>query len=90
MEYKISDLTYGGKYHFAFWDPKYNSNANITNGLANCTTAVIGFCLAEGDTLPVSHIVSASNWDNYLINGWNKIPYDPKKIKAGDIPPGYL
>lgn len=85
MEYTIKDLVYGGKYHFAFWDPKYNSNATITNGLGNCTTAVIGFCLAEGDPIPVSHIVNASNWDAYLTNGYTKIPFDQTKIKVGDI-----
>lgn len=85
MEYTIKDLEYGGKFHNAFWNIDFNKNANITNGLANCTTAVIGFCIAEGNPLPVSHIVSASNWDNYLINGWTDIPYDETKIKVGDI-----
>lgn len=85
MRFTINDLSYEGRYHDCFWNKDYNKNADITNGLANCTTAVIGFCLAENNPLPVSRIVPASEWHNYLTNDWKKIPFELDKVKVGDI-----
>ena len=85
MKYTINDLSFGGKYHDACWNPKYNKEANIQNALANCTTAVIAFCLIEKNPLPVSTIANASNWHNLLINGWRCIDFDKSKVKVGDI-----
>lgn len=85
MRYSIEDIKYNGKYHKEFWEKDYNPNADLENGLANCTTFVIGACLVEKNPYPVSRISSASNWDNYLINDWKKISFDPSRVKAGDI-----
>lgn len=85
MRYNINDLSYGGRYHNQFWNPQYNREATIPNALANCTAAVIGFCLAEKNPLPVSVISDASNWHKYLTNGWRCIDFDESKVKVGDI-----
>lgn len=85
MKYTINDLSYGGRYHNQCWNPQFNREANIQNALANCTTAVIGFCLVEKNPLPVSVISDASNWHNYLTNGWRCIDFDERKVKVGDI-----
>jgi len=85
MRYTINDLSYTGKYRQFFWDANYNPNATIENGLANCTTAVYGFCLVEGNPVPVSRIVSANQWHEYLINDWVEIPFEIDKVEVGDI-----
>lgn len=85
MKYTINDLSYGGKYHNEAWNPQFNKEATIPNALANCTAGVIAFCLIERDPLPVSVISDASNWHNYLTNGWRCIDFDEKKVKVGDI-----
>lgn len=85
MEYTISELIYGGKYNDAFWNPQYNALATITNGLADCTTFVIGACIVEGNPKPVSYIGGASTWDECLTNGWTKVSYSKSKVKVGDI-----
>ena len=85
MRYTINDLIYGGKYTDQFWNKSYNPNADIENGLANCTTFVIGACLVEGDPYPVSYIAPASRWDEVLINDWYSVPFDANKVKSGDI-----
>ena len=85
MRYSISELSYGGRYHDQCWNPKYNKEATIPNALANCTAAVIAFCLIEKDPCPVSVISDASNWHKYLTNGWRCIDFDEKKVKVGDI-----
>lgn len=85
MRYTVNDLAYNGKYHKQFWDKAFNPNADIENGLANCTTAVIGFCLVENDPYPVSMIKTASKWDEVLINDWKEIPFDPETVRIGDI-----
>lgn len=85
MKYNINDLSFGGRYHNECWNPQFNKEATIPNALANCTAAVIAFCLIERDPLPVSVISDASNWHNYLINGWRCIDFDESKIKVGDI-----
>lgn len=85
MEYRLEDLIYGGKYHHAFWDVNNNPNATIQNCLANCTTAVYGMCIVEGNPKPVSRIVSASNWHNYLINGWECKSFRADEVRTGDI-----
>lgn len=85
MKYSISELSYNGKYHNECWNPQYNKEATIPNALANCTAGVIAFCLIEKNPTPVSAISDASNWHNYLINGWRCIDFDEKKVKVGDI-----
>lgn len=85
MRYNINDLAYGGRYHNEAWNPQFNKEATIPNALANCTAGVIAFCLIERDPLPVSVISDASNWHNYLTNGWRCIDFDEKKVKVGDI-----
>ena len=85
MRYSLSDLSFGGKYHQQFWEKKFNPNADIENGLANCTTATIGFCLVENDPYPVSRITSANQWHEVLINDWTYIDYSPENIHIGDI-----
>ena len=85
MKYSINDLSYNGKYREQCWDKRLNPNADIENGLANCTTAVYAFCLIEGDPIPVSKIVSANRWHEVLINDWTYIPYDPNEVEVGDI-----
>lgn len=85
MKYTAEDLRYGGRYHDQFWNRKNNPEADVANGLANCTCAVIGFCLAEGDPYPVSRVKAASEWHKVLINDWKCIDYDPGKVKVGDI-----
>lgn len=85
MQYSISELSYGGKYHNQCWNPQFNKEATIPNALANCTAAVIAFCLIENDPSPVSIISDASNWHNYLTNGWRCIDFDINKVKVGDI-----
>lgn len=85
MRYNINDLAYGGRFHNECWNPQFNKEATIPNALANCTAAVIAFCLIERDPLPVSVISDASNWHNYLTNGWRFIDFDERKVKVGDI-----
>lgn len=85
MKYNINDLSFGGRYHNECWNPQFNKEATIPNALANCTAGVIAFCLIERDPLPVSVISDASNWHNYLTNGWRCIDFDESKIKVGDI-----
>lgn len=85
MKYHITDLEYGGKYHNECWNPQFNKEATIPNALANCTAAVISFCLIERDPLPVSIVADASSWHKYLANGWRCIDFDPTKVKVGDV-----
>jgi hypothetical protein len=85
MKYSINDLAYGGKYHDQCWNPQFNKEATIPNALANCTAAVIAFCLIEKNPLPVSVISDASGWHNFLTNGWRCIDFDVNKVKVGDI-----
>lgn len=79
------DFTYNGKYSLFFWDKNFNKNADIENGLANCTTMAIGLCLLENNPYPVSRIASASRWHEVLINDWKCIPFDYSQVKVGDI-----
>lgn len=81
----IAGLEYGGKYHKFFWDIKVNPLASIANGLADCTTFVVGAVLQAGLPCPVSKFPSARNWHKYLTNGWTKIDFDIKKVKVGDV-----
>lgn len=85
MKYSVNDLKYGGTYHEQFWNKKNNPNADIENALGNCTTAVYGFCLVENDPIPVSKIVSASHWHEFLINDWKCVDFDESQVKIGDI-----
>lgn len=84
-KYKIEDFVYNGKYHDYCWNVAYNPNATIENALANCTTLAIAFSYIQRLPYPVSRIVSASNWNKVLINGWKAVPYGSQEIKVGDI-----
>lgn len=75
----LSDVVYGGRLHDVLW--QNNPNATVANCLANCTTLAYGLSKVK----PVSKIVNASNWHNYLINGWTFTKFDRNKVKAGDI-----
>ena len=81
MKYTLDDVKYNGSLHNSLWNIQYNPNADITNCLANCTTLTYGLC----DIKPVSRIVGASNWHNYLTNGWYAIPFNRSQVQEGDI-----
>lgn len=83
--YNLDDFRYGAKYHQFVWDPKYNPNATIQNGLANCTTLAVSFSYILKTPYPVIMIKSASVWDKYLTNGWTCEDYGSCDIKVGDI-----
>lgn len=83
-KYNVEDFTYEGKYKKYCWDVKYNPNATIENGLADCTTMAIAFTYINNLPYPVSRIASANNWHNLLINGWKSKSY-PCEVKVGDI-----
>lgn len=85
MKYNVEDFRYNGKYNKQFWDKNYNPNADLDNGLGNCTTMVYGLCLVENCPVPVSRIVSAANWDDFLANDWVSVDYDPSQVKVGDV-----
>lgn len=85
MEYNIQDFVYGGKYHDEFWNDQFNPNARISDCLADCTTLVYGLCLVENNPVPVTKIVSASQWHLYLANDWTYIPFRADLVKEGDI-----
>lgn len=84
-KYNIGDFAYGGKYHDYCWNPSYNPNATIENGLANCTTMSIAFSFILHMPYPVTRIVSAGNWHKVLTNGYEYKPYGTCQIKVGDI-----
>lgn len=84
-KYKLEDFAFGGKYNDYFWNTKYNPNATIENGLANCTTLAYGFAYINHLPRPVSSIVSASRWHKVVANGWTVQPYGSVTIKTGDI-----
>lgn len=84
MKYSINDLKFGGSFHPFFWDEKTNPLATIANGLADCTTLVIGDCARDG-LRPVTQFRNASQWHKYLAAGWKCIKYDASKVKVGDI-----
>lgn len=79
MKYSLNDVIYGGSLHYRLWEN--NPNATVPNCIPNCTTLAYGLC----DIKPVSKIVNASNWHNYLINGWTVQKFDRSKVKQGDI-----
>jgi hypothetical protein len=81
----IDDLRYGAKYHDYFWNTEYNPNATVRNGLANCTTLVVGLTYAFELPYPVSSIPNANNFHANLINGWKYTNFDKSKLKVGDI-----
>lgn len=78
-------LEYGGTAHNCYWEKKYNPNADIINGLADCTTYAYGRCLEEKKAVPVTHIGNAGEWHKWLSDGWIAIKYDKSKVRAGDI-----
>ena len=84
-KFNISDLTITGTYSPCFWDKSLNPNATITDGLANCTTLTYGLTILYNRPLPVSRIVSAGQWHNYLINNWTCKKFDKSILKVGDI-----
>ena len=81
----IDDLRCNGKYHNYFWNPEYNPNATVTNGLANCTTLCVGLTYVNNQPYPVSSIPNANSFHTRLINGWDYIKFDRSKLKVGDI-----
>lgn len=83
-KYNINNFRYGGQFHDFFWNPSYNANATIENGLANCTTLAIGLCYLQGLPLTVSRIGNANVWDRLLTNGWTSKPYGSVTLKVGD------
>lgn len=78
-------LEYGGTSHSYYWDKKYNPNATITDGLADCTTYVYGRVLEENKPVPVKRIGSAGSWHKNLTNGWVALPYKASNVRPGDI-----
>ena len=84
-KYQINDFAYNGKYHKYCWNPLYNPNATIENGLANCTTMCIAFSYILKNPYPVTRIVSANSWHRVLTNGWAAKPYGSCEIEVGDI-----
>lgn len=84
-KYNIEDFSFGGKFHDYCWNTKYNPNATIENGLANCTTMAIAFSFILHNPYPVTRIGSANNWHRLLTNGWTAKPYGSVTIKKGDI-----
>ena len=84
-KYDVSDFIYNGRFHSYFWDYNYNPNATVANGLANCTTLVIGFSYINNLPYPVSSIPNASSFHTRLINGWTYTKFDKNKLKVGDI-----
>lgn len=85
VDFTINKIKFGGLYHYFFWDPAFNPLATVDNCMANCTCFVLGDCGATGTARPVSKAVGASNWHNYLANGWKAIQFDQTKLKVGDI-----
>lgn len=85
VDLSLDKIKYGGQYHYYFWDSKFNPVATIEDCLPNCTTFVIGDCGATGSPRPVSKVVGAARWHEVLANDWVAIPFDPTKIKVGDI-----
>lgn len=84
-KYSVEDFAFGGEYKDYCWDLKYNPNATIENGLANCTTLAIAFSYILHNPYPVTRIGSANNWHRLLTNGWTYKPYGSVMLKVGDI-----
>lgn len=84
-KYRVEDFAYHGKFKEYCWNPLYNPNATVENGLANCTTLAIAFSFILKNTYPVKRIVSANNWHRVLTNGWTVKPYGATEIEVGDI-----
>lgn len=85
VDLTLDKIKYGGEYHYYFWDPAFNPVATIEDCLPDCTTFVIGDCGVTGTPRPVSKVVGASHWHEHLTNDWNLIPFDPSKLKVGDV-----
>lgn len=84
-KFNIEDFSFGGRFHDYCWNPSYNPNATIENGLANCTTMSFAFSLILHFPTPVKRIVSAGNWHRVLDNDYTYYPYGTCQIKVGDI-----
>ena len=85
-------IEYGGFHDFYFWDTAYNPGAvfdPILNtydlAIPNCTTYAYGRILEQGDPVPVSSLVNANQWHNYLTNGWTYRPFVASLCEPGDI-----
>lgn len=85
IDLNLDKIKYGGEYHYYFWDKSFNPVATIEDCLPDCTTFVIGDCGVTGTPRPVSKVVGASEWHNYIANDWTVIPYDINKVKVGDV-----
>lgn len=82
MRTTAKGLEYPNKF---YWDRSENPNATISNGLANCTTFVYGAIKEDGHRVPVSVIVNANNWHQFLTNGWMSMPFSEDRLEVGDI-----
>lgn len=80
----IEEVVYPSPY---WWNPSVNKEANIQNGLPNCTAFVVGAILKASMPNIVSVVTDARNWHKHLINGWYSVPYAEYKnnIKVGDV-----
>ena len=82
---KVDEVVYPNPY---FWDISINPLASIINGLADCTTLVIGAIKSCGlpDIVP-RNSGDAKSYHLNLINGWYAVPYSEYKsnIKVGDV-----
>ena len=85
VDLSLDKIKWGGEYHYYFWDQAFNPVATIEDCLADCTCFVIGDCGVTGTPRPVSKVVGAAHWHEYLTNDWKVTAFDPAKIKVGDI-----
>lgn len=81
---KIEEVAYPSSF---WWNSSINKEANISNGLPNCTAFVIGAVAKANIPTPVKVVTDARNWHKNLTNGWYAVPYAEHKnnIKVGDI-----
>lgn len=81
-----SGLQPGGSANQYYWTSA-NPGATYNLCLANCTTMTYGRVLENGQLPPVSSMVNAGNWHDYVANGWTARSYSShhSSIKPGDI-----
>lgn len=81
-----SGLAPGGSANQYYWTSA-NPGATYNLCLANCTTMSYGRVLENGQAPPVSSMVNAGGWHNYVTNGWTAETYSSyhSRIKPGDI-----
>lgn len=81
-----SGLEPGGTANQYYWTSA-NPGATYNLCLANCTTMSYGRVLENGQLPPVSSMVNAGGWHDYVANGWTARSYSSyhSNIKPGDI-----